>query len=131
MNRFINREGSELARYGLSGGAVAGGLVFAAATARDPDTMVRDAAAVSISDETRICLERLEATLKREGCSLADVVKINCYLSEDSYRSEFWRTYDEVFVTNEEPAVRITQIVGIACECRVELDAVAVAPATV
>ncbi|MGW4339262.1 RidA family protein [Rhodococcus koreensis] len=83
------------------------------------------------SRRTRICLERLEATLKQEGCSLAGVVKVNCYLSEDSYRSEFWRTYDEILVTNEDPAVCITQIVGIACECRVELDAIAVAPTAV
>ncbi|MBV6761647.1 RidA family protein [Rhodococcus opacus] len=128
MSRFINGEGSDLAQYGLSTGAVAGGLVFAAAMALDSTTMSRDDAAASIADETRICLELLENALKEGGCTLGDIVKINCYLSEDSYRSEFWQTYDEIFAPIGNHAVRITQVVGVACGCRVELDAIAVAP---
>jgi 2-iminobutanoate/2-iminopropanoate deaminase len=129
MSRFINPEGSNLADYGLSSGAVAGGLVFAAAMALDGETMLRHSSVVTIADETKMCLEDLAQTLSMAGCGLEDLIKVNCYLSDDSYRAEFWKTYDEVFSTVDSQAVRITQVVGIACECRVELDAVAVAPA--
>ncbi|MFF1690217.1 MULTISPECIES: RidA family protein [unclassified Streptomyces] len=128
MNRFINEAGSDLSKYGLSSGAVAGNMVFAAAMALDGETMQRQAAAATIADETRICLEQLDGILKQAGCGLKDIVKINCYLSEDAYRAEFWQTYDEIFATIESQAVRLTQVVGIACGCRVELDAIAVAP---
>ncbi len=127
MTRFLNGEGADPSQFGLSGGAVAGGLVFAAGMALDFETMTRDAAAVTIADETRMVLKDLEETLGRAGAGLGDIVKMNCYLSDDDFRTEFWQTYDEVFA--ELPAhVRITQVVGIALGCRVELDAIAVAP---
>jgi 2-iminobutanoate/2-iminopropanoate deaminase len=126
VNRFINEEGSDLSAYGLSSAAVAGDLVFAAAMALDGETMQRQAAAESIEDETRICLRQLEELLGLAGCELDDIVKINCYLADDSYRTEFWKTYDEIFADIDTAAVRLTQVVGIACGCRVELDAVAV-----
>ncbi|MFA3878008.1 RidA family protein [Streptomyces sp. MMCC 100] len=128
MNRFINEAGSDPSKYGLSSGAVAGNMVFAAAMALDGQTMRRDAAAVTVADETRICLEQLEGVLKEAGCGLKDIVKINCYLTRDEDRAEFWQTYDQIFAAIDTQAVRITQVVGIACGCRVELDAVAVAP---
>lgn len=74
-----------------------------------------------------MCLEELDATLKRAGSvGLGGIVKINCYLANDEDRAEFWRTYDEIFEDYTQPHVRITQVVGIACGCRVELDAIAV-----
>ncbi len=127
MTRFIYDEGSDPSKFGLASGAVAGGLVFAAAMALDGETMTRDAAAATIEDETRICLEQLDEVLKKGGASLGSIVKINCYLSDDSYRTEFWKTYDEIFQAYPQKHVRITQVVGIALGCRVELDAIAVA----
>lgn len=126
MTTFLNEPGSDLPAYGLSSGAIAGDMVFAAAMALDGATMRRDAAAVTIADETRICLGQLEQLLGEAGCGLGDIVKINCYLADDSYRTEFWATYDDVFADIDSAAVRLTQVVGIACGCRVELDAVAV-----
>lgn len=127
MNRFLTDDPKLAAEYGLSGGAIAGGLVFAAAMALDGETMQRDARAVTIADETRMCLEELDATLKRAGSvGLGGIVKINCYLANDEDRAEFWQTYDKIFEDYTQPHVRITQVVGIACGCRVELDAIAV-----
>lgn len=125
-NTFLNEPGADPAACAISSGAVAGDLVFAAARALDSETMQRERAATSIADETKICLERLARVLGQAGCGLEDIVKINCYLSDDSYRSEFWKTYDEAFADISTQAVRLTQVVGIACGCRVELDAVAV-----
>lgn len=126
--RHINLEGSDLQQYGLSGGAVAGDLVFAGAMALDGRTMQRSADAGTIAEETLICVKDLEETLKLGGASLKDLVKVNCYLSEDEYRTEFWATWDARFADIDCRPVRLTQVVGIACGCRVELDAVAVKP---
>ncbi|WP_425839935.1 RidA family protein [Streptomyces fractus] len=128
MNRFLNGEGSDLAEYGLSSGVVAGNVVFAAAMALDGATMQRQSTAATIADETRICLEQLDGILKEAGCGLQDIVKINCYLSDDAYRTEFWQTYDDFFADIGSEAVRLTQVAGVACGCRVELDAVAAMP---
>lgn len=127
-NRLITESPDLAAKYGLSSVANAGGLVFAAGMALDGETMQRDARAVTIADETRMVLEDLDSALKAAGASrLGGIIKINCFLSDDSYRQEFWKTYDEIFEDYPQDHVRITQVVGIACGCRVELDAVAVA----
>jgi 2-iminobutanoate/2-iminopropanoate deaminase len=124
----INFEGSSLHEYGLSGGAVAGDLVFAGAMALDPETMQRSAAAATIAEETLICIKDLEQTLELGGASLQDLVKVNCYLSQDEYRTEFWAAWDAHFADIDCRPVRLTQVVGIACGCRVELDGIAVRP---
>lgn len=131
MTTFINFEDADLSRFGLSAGAIAGNLVFAAAMALDLDTLKRPADAETIADETRICIRELERILAEAGCTLDDLVKVNCYLSEDEYRAEFWAAYDERFASVKSQAVRLTQVAGIAGDCRVELDAVAVRPASV
>jgi 2-iminobutanoate/2-iminopropanoate deaminase len=115
---------------GRSAAVVVGELVFADASALDPDTYRRVPEARSIADETRICLRELERTLAEAGCTLKDLLKVNCYLTEDEYRTEFWATYDEIFASVRSQAVRLTQVAGIAGDCRVELDAVAVRPAS-
>jgi 2-iminobutanoate/2-iminopropanoate deaminase len=128
MPTFINFEDTDLARFGLSAGAIAGNLVFAAAMALDLDKLERSAEAETIADETRICIRELERILAEAGCTLDDLVKVNCYLSEDEYRAEFWATYDAIFEPVKSSAVRLTQVAGLAGGCRVELDAVAVRP---
>jgi 2-iminobutanoate/2-iminopropanoate deaminase len=128
MTTFINFDDADLSRYGLSAGAVAGNLVFAGAMALDLDTLQRVPEAKTIADETRICLRELERTLAEAGCTLKDLLKVNCYLTEDEYRTEFWATYDEIFAPLGTRAVRLTQVAGVAGDCRVELDAVAVRP---
>lgn len=114
-------------KYGLSAGAVAGDVVFAATMALDFDKLERKQEAETIADETRICLEELESVLARAGCTLRDVVKTTCYLSDESYRMEFVGAYQQVFDPGPYPA-RTTLTVGIAGDCRVEIDAVAIRP---
>ncbi|MET9262548.1 RidA family protein [Amycolatopsis sp. NPDC004079] len=111
MTAFLDSEGSAA--------VLAGGLVFATASA---------ASAGTVADETAKCLDELEKTLGQLGCGLGDLVKVNCYLSDDGYRGEFWQTWDARFASLDVRLVRITQVVGIPGEHRVHLDATAVRP---
>jgi 2-iminobutanoate/2-iminopropanoate deaminase len=105
---------------------LAGGYVFAVVNAADSGGRL-PAGISTVADETRACLQRLREVLDRAGASLADVVKINCYLADNSLRGEFWGTYNEFFTQQPLP-VRCTYAMGIADGCRVQLDAVAIDP---
>lgn len=124
MPTFLNPPDNPGEKFGLSSGAIAGPYVFAAGMALDWETMQRMEAADSIADEVRICLQKVESTLKKAGCTLRDVVKTTCWISDESYRREFFETYRDVFGEPPYPA-RSTMVAGIACGCRVEIDALA------
>lgn len=111
MTAFLDNGGSTA--------VLAGGLVFATASAAGSGT---------VADETARCLDQLENTLAQLGCGLGDLVKVNCYLSDDGYRGEFWQTWDARFASLDVRLVRITQVVGIPGGARVHLDATAVRP---
>jgi 2-iminobutanoate/2-iminopropanoate deaminase len=102
----------------------AGGYVFAAVNAADVDGKLAKEAAASVADETRICLEKLVSALKPHGLGLHDLVKVNCYLADNSMRAEFWGAYNAAFEPGPFP-VRVTYAAGIASGCRVQLDAIA------
>ncbi len=109
---------------GFSAGADAGDLVYADASALDLPSLSRVGGAVSVAEETSICLDRLEATLAQAGLSLDDIVKVNCYLTDDSFRQEFWAAFDARFAEGPNP-VRLTQVCPLAGDARVLLDATA------
>lgn len=113
--------------FGMNPGVATRSFVFAGGMAFDFDTMSRRADADSVATETRMCLEEVQAILTEAGCTIRDVVRMTCYLSDDSYRQEFWKAYTEFFGDGPYPA-RGTFVVGIAGGCRVELDAIAVRP---
>ena len=83
----------------------------------------RVAGAGTVAEETNIALDRLEATLREAGLGLGDVAKVNCYLSDDAFRDEFWAAFDARF-PGVKP-VRLTQVCDLAGEARVLIDAVA------
>jgi 2-iminobutanoate/2-iminopropanoate deaminase len=124
---FVHPGSDQDSGYGLSSGAIAGDHVWAAGMALDFDTMQREAAADTIAAETRICLDQIAAVLAEAGCTLTDVVKANCYLSDPAHAAEFKAAWDEALAPGSYPARAIT-VVGIACGCRVELDVTAVRP---
>jgi 2-iminobutanoate/2-iminopropanoate deaminase len=101
---------------GRSAGVVIDDLVFADASAPG---------AATVAEETQNCLQRLEHVLAQAGCTLADLVKVNSYLADDSYRAEFWETYNAVLAPGPYPP-RLTQVAPLAGDTRVMLDAVAV-----
>ena len=127
MTQYINPGDGLYPKFGMNPGVATRDFVFAGGMALDLETLQRKAEADTIAAETRIALEEIEAILAEAGCTLRDVVKTTCYLSDDSYRKEFWQAYTEKFGEGPYPA-RTTLVVGIAGDCRVEIDAVARRP---
>jgi 2-iminobutanoate/2-iminopropanoate deaminase len=123
MATYLNHESRPGDRYGLSSGVAAGPYAFAAGMALDYETLRRPADA-TIADEVRICLERIATTLARGGFTLKDIVKTTCWLSDDAHRAEFWAAYRDVFAPGPYPT-RVTLVAGLAGDCRVEIDAIA------
>jgi 2-iminobutanoate/2-iminopropanoate deaminase len=127
MTQFLNPRNAPFPQFGLNPGAAANGMVFAGGMALDFETMSRRADAVTIADETRLCLEEIEEIIAAAGCTKRDIVKVTAYLSDDAYRAEFWTAFRAFFEPGPFPA-RCTFTVGIGCGCRVELDSVSVQP---
>lgn len=125
MPQYLNPDDLPYPRYGMTPGVATGELVFAGGMALDLETLRRKDEAKSIADETRIALDEVKGILEAAGCGLRDIVKTTCYLADDAYRQEFWETYTEVFAPGPFPA-RATFVVGIAGDCRVEIEAIAV-----
>lgn len=125
VTTFLNPAGEQLAAFGLSAGAATRELVFAASMAMDTETLSRVPEATTIAAETRIVLANVARTLGEAGCTLDDVVKATCYLADDSYRAEFWGAWAEVFAPETKPT-RLTFVAGVAGDCRVQVDVIAV-----
>jgi 2-iminobutanoate/2-iminopropanoate deaminase len=126
MTQFINPvDQPDFTKYGLSLGAATETLVFAAGMASDTENGGRLPGTETIADETRVCLRMIEAVLAEADCTMADIVKTTCYLTEDAHRKDFMAAYKEFFEEGKYPA-RCTFIVGIGGICRVEIDAIAV-----
>ncbi|MCG3754066.1 RidA family protein [Amycolatopsis sp. Poz14] len=130
MPTFLTYPGSdpELRRkFGLGGAAVIGDLIYLGGMALDLTTLTREAEAVTIADELRISFSGIRKTLELAGCTLADVVKVNCYLSDDQYRAEFREAFRETFAPGPYPKC-LAIVAGLAGDCRVEIEVVAVKP---
>lgn len=110
---------------GVSRGVVTDHFAYASAVAIDVGTMKRLAGADTIGNETRICLEGIEDTLREAGLSRRDIVKTTCYLRDESYRMEFLEAYKAFFGDGPYPC-RCTVVLGIAGDCRVQVEATAV-----
>jgi 2-iminobutanoate/2-iminopropanoate deaminase len=80
----------------------------------------------SVADQTRVTIQNLEAILKEAGCTLDDVVKCNCYISDIAYFDEFTRTYMEYF-KGIKPA-RTTSEAALWGGIKVEIDCIARVP---
>lgn len=124
---YLNPWNLPYPRYGMTPGVATDDFVFAGGMALDLETVRRKPEADTIAAETKIALDEIRGLLEAAGSSLRDVVKTTCYLSDDSYRKEFWEAYTEVFSPGPFPA-RTTFVVGIAGDCRVEIDAIARRP---
>jgi 2-iminobutanoate/2-iminopropanoate deaminase len=124
MTQYINPNDGLYPKFGMNPGVATRDFVFAGGMALDLETLKRKAEADTIAAETKIALEEIQAILAEAGCTLKDVVKTTCYLSDDSYRKEFWTAYTEMFGEGPYPA-RTTVVVGIAGDCRVEVDVIA------
>lgn len=127
MIEYLNPWNHNYPSVGMNPGTATKDWVFAGGMAFDFDTMKRSDKAVTIADETRMCLEEVKAILEAAGSTMKDLVKVTCYVSDDAFRQEVWAAYTEFLGEGPYPS-RVTYSVGIAGGCRVELDAIATRP---
>lgn len=85
-------------------------------------------AAPDIAGQTHATLDLIEAILARAGCTLADVVKTTCWITDAALYPAFNAAYGERFAPELAPA-RSTVIAGLIAPVLVEIEAVAVRPA--
>jgi 2-iminobutanoate/2-iminopropanoate deaminase len=105
----------------------AGGLVFCSGQiALDPAT--GSLISGTIAEETRRVLENLRAVLLAAGVDLACVVRTTVYLSNLSDFPVVNQVYAEFFPPPS-PARSTVQVAALPRDARVEIDAIALAPA--
>ncbi|MBA2273090.1 MAG: RidA family protein [Actinobacteria bacterium] len=78
----------------------------------------------SVADETRLCMQNLNAVLDAAGATWADVLKVNAYLTDISQFAAFNEVYGEFF--DEDPPARAA--VGVAAlpkGAQVEVECIA------
>jgi 2-iminobutanoate/2-iminopropanoate deaminase len=101
--------------------------VFSAGMALDTVKHKRMESAASIADETRICLESIQEKLRAIGSPMSDVVRTTVLINDPSYEAEMDQEYSKFWPADERP-IRTVVVVGIASDCRVEVDAISVSP---
>jgi 2-iminobutanoate/2-iminopropanoate deaminase len=79
----------------------------------------------AVEDQARLCFRAIEAILGEAGMSLADLVRLNAYVSSAAYLGGYMKARDE-FVGNPPPASTLMVVQGFARpEFKVEIEAVA------
>ena len=86
-------------------------------------------AADDISGQTHATIDLIERILVNAGCTLSDVVKTTVWLTDAADYPAFNAAYGERFPVWCAPA-RSTVIAGLIAPVKVEIEAVAVRPAT-
>lgn len=80
----------------------------------------------SIEEQSRGAFHTLEAALKTEGCTLADVVLINAWLADPRDFAAFNAVYAELMGENK--PVRSVFGIRFMFDCKVEIQAIAHKP---
>ena len=79
----------------------------------------------AVEDQARLCFLAITAILREAGMSLADVVRLNAYVSSAEYLAGYMKVRDQ-FVGNPPPASTLMIVQGFARpEFKVEIEAVA------
>lgn len=78
----------------------------------------------SIADQTRRCMQNLDAVLTEAGSGLDRVVKVNVYLADIADYAEFNDAYAG-FTGSEAPARAAIAVAGLPKGARVEVECVA------
>ncbi len=89
----------------------------------DPATMAF--AGDDIRTQTRQSLENVKAILDAADCTLQDVVKTTCFLSDMNNFAAFNEVYAEFFPTNP-PARSCVEVARLPKDALVEVEAVAI-----
>lgn len=79
----------------------------------------------AVEDQARLCFRAIAAILDDAGMSLADLVRLNAYVSAAEYLGAYMKVRDE-FVSSPPPASTLMIVQGFARpEFKVEVEAVA------
>jgi 2-iminobutanoate/2-iminopropanoate deaminase len=86
-----------------------------------PDDIVPESAA----DQTRLCFQNIRAILASAGMTLADIVRINAYVSDRASMRDYMAARDE-FTADPPPASTLLIVSGFARpEFKVEIEVIA------
>jgi len=78
----------------------------------------------SVADQTRQCMQNVEAILEAEGCSLDDLLKTTVFLDDIDDFDEFNEAYSEFF--DEDPPARSAVEAGAVPKgAAIEIEAIA------
>ncbi len=84
-----------------------------------------DAIPESAADQTRLCFENVRAILASAGMGLADIVRINAFVSDRAYLKDYMAARDE-FTADPPPASTLMVVSGFARpEFKVEVEVIA------
>ncbi|MCV0428457.1 MAG: RidA family protein [Roseibium sp.] len=74
-----------------------------------------DTVPVGVEDQTRQCFENIRSILRDAGMSLADIVRINAYVTDRSHLPGYMKARDE-YVSDPPPASTLMIVSGFARE---------------
>lgn len=121
--RSVSSEGAPKAIGAYSQGVVAGGFLYTAGqTPRDPKT--GELVGGGIEPSTERVLDNLEAILKAEGLSFADVVKTTVYLT----KMDDFQAFNAVYAKrmgDSRPARSTVAVAALPGNAPIEIDMVA------
>ncbi|MFC4440118.1 MULTISPECIES: Rid family detoxifying hydrolase [Natrialbaceae] len=124
MKRTISTDDAPAAVGAYSQATTSGDVLFTAGQlplTTDGD-LLDDA---SVDEQTRQCLQNVEAILESEGASLEDVLKTTVFLDDIDDFEEFNEAYSEFF-DDEPPARSAVEVGRVPKGAAVEIEAVAV-----
>jgi reactive intermediate/imine deaminase len=89
-------------------------------------TVAGEVVAGGIVAQTEQVIANLRSVLEAAGCTLADVVKVTCWLDDPRDFSSFNAVFEKHFI--EAPPARSTVQAALMVDAKVEMDAVAYKP---
>lgn len=128
MNKSIEHIGQPVVRAGIrqpiSAAVAVGELVFV--SGQVPMANGKPCAP-DIEGQTSATLNAIEAILAQAGCTLADVVKVNVWLTDKTDYPGFNAVYAQRFAAGATPA-RSTVVALLIAPVKVEIDVIACRP---
>ncbi|MBX7443387.1 MULTISPECIES: RidA family protein [unclassified Arthrobacter] len=106
--------------------AIGGGLIF---TSGQIPTSADGTTPEAFGDQVKQTLENLEQTLKLAGAGLGDLLKVTVYLASLDDFAEYNRIYTDKLTHAGLPTRTTVEVSRFRGTKRIELEAVAVAPA--
>ena len=107
----------------LSRGISANGFVFVSGQVPLKDGKLSDG---DVETQTRIVLDNVRDILREAGCTLADVLKTNVWLTDAADFPRFNAVYAEYFPS--EPPARSLVVSQLVVNAKVEVEAIACRP---